>query len=134
LVHNKLLFILRNFKVTTMKPIKPSAYIRFLNQLDSVDPINLSKKLDLTEEQLLNHIALKTSQGKELLVGDLISLSELGSQATLHGRIKSLVAMGLVKLNEDRTDGRRRFVIPTAKALKHYEQLSTCLEKALKSS
>lgn len=117
-----------------MEPIKPSAYIRFLNQLDSLDRINLGKKLDLTEEQLLNHIAIKTSQGKELLVGDLISLSEIGSQATLHGRIKSLIAMGFVRLNEDRSDGRRRFVIPTEKALKHYEQLSICLEKALKSS
>ncbi len=117
-----------------MKPIKQSAYISFLNQLDSLDQINLGKKLDSTEEQLLNHIALKTSQGKKLLVGDLISLSELGSQAMLHGRIKSLVEMDFVKLNEDRADGRRRFVIPTAKALKHYEQLSTCLEKALKSS
>jgi len=117
-----------------MKPIKPSAYIRFLNQLDSLDRINLGKKLDLTEEQLLNHIILKTSQGKELLVGDLISLSELGSQATLHGRIKSLVVMGFVKLDQDSSDGRRKLVIPTLKAIKHYEQLSTCLEKALKSS
>lgn len=132
-MHNKLVFTLRRIKVI-MKPIKPSAYIRFLNQLDSLDRINLGKKLDLTEEQLLNHITLKTSQGKELLVGDLISLSELGSQATLHGRIKSLVEMGFVKLNEDSSDGRKKFVIPTLKAIKHYEQLSTCLEKALKSS
>jgi DNA-binding MarR family transcriptional regulator len=69
-----------------------------------------------------------------MLVGDLIALSELSSQATLHGCIKSLVAMGFVKLNEDRVDGRRKFVIPRAKALKHYEYLSAYLEKALKSS
>jgi len=133
-VHNKLVFTLRRVKVITMKPIKPSSYLCFLDYLDSLDPINLDMKLDSIEEQLLNHITLKTSQGKKLLVGDLISLSEIGSQATLHGRIKSLVETGFVKLNEDRADGRRRFVIPTAKALKHYEQLSTCLEKALKSS
>ena len=67
-------------------------------------------------------------------MGDLISLSEIGSQATLHGRIKNLVSMGYVKLNEDRSDGRKKFVIPTVKAVKHYEYLSACLEKALKSS
>ena len=110
------------------------AYIRFLNLLDSLDRINPGKKLDSTEEQLLNYITLANSQGRTLLVGDLISLSELGSQATLHGRIKNLVAMGYVKLGEDKADGRRKFVIPTAKAAKHYEGLSACLEKALKSS
>jgi DNA-binding MarR family transcriptional regulator len=117
-----------------MTAIKPTAYIRFLNYLDSLNRINSGKKLDSIEEQLLNRITLANSQGKDLLVGDLISLGKLGSQATLHGRIKNLVAMGYVRLNEDKADGRKKFVIPTAKALKHYEHLSTCLEKALKSS
>lgn len=127
------MFTLRGGKIISMKAIKPTAYIRFLNYLDSLDRINSGKKLDSTEEQLLNRITLANSQGKDLLVGDLISLSELGSQATLHGRIKNLVAMGYVKLNEDKDDGRKKFVIPTAKALKHYEHLSACIEKALKS-
>jgi len=111
-----------------------NAYIRFLNLLDSLDRINPGKKLDSTEEQLLNHITLANSQGRSLLVGDLISLSKFGSQATLHGRIKNLVAMGYVKFHEDKTDGRKKFVTPTAKALKHYQHLSACIEKALKSS
>lgn len=117
-----------------MRLYKTSAYIRFLNCLDALNRINPDKKLDATEEQLLNRITVTTSEGKGLLVGDLICLSEIGSQATLHGRIKNLVAMGYVRLNEDKVDGRKKFVIPTAKALKHYELLSTCLEKALKIS
>jgi len=121
-------------KISAMKAIKPSAYIRFLNFMDGLDRISPGKKLDATEEQLLNRIALGASQGNVLLVGDLISLRELGSQATLHGRIQNLVAMGYVKLNEDKADARRKQVIPTVKAMKHYEDLSACLEKALKSS
>lgn len=121
-------------KIINMKAIKPSAYIRFLNAIDSLDRINPIKKLDSTEEQLLNKITLAATQGHNLLVGDLISLSELGSQATLHGRIKNLVVMGYVKLNEDKSDGRKKSVTPTAKALKHYENLSVCLEKALRGN
>ena len=117
-----------------MKAIKPSAYIRFLNCLDALDRMNPGKKLDSTEEQLLNQVVLAATHGRELLVGDLISMNELGSQATLHGRIKNLVVMGYIKLNEDKLDGRKKFVKPTAKALKHYENLSTCIEKALRSS
>jgi DNA-binding MarR family transcriptional regulator len=117
-----------------MKLLKSSAYIRFLNCLDSLDHISPGKALDSKEEQLLNYISLGASQGRQLLVGDLIALSELGSQATLHGRIKSLLAMGYIKFGEDKSDGRKRYVIPTAKAAKHYERLSLCLEKALKNS
>ena len=117
-----------------MKPIKPYAYIRFLKYLDNLDRINPSKKINIIEEQLLNKITLAASQGEGLLVGDLISFSEMGSQATLHGRIKNLVAMGYVKLNEDKSDGRKKFVTPTAKALKQYEHISVCLERAMRSS
>ncbi len=115
-----------------MKLLKPSAYIRFLNCLDSLDRIAPGKELDSKEEQLLNHIMLALAQGKQVLVGDLITLSELGSQATLHGRIKNLSAMGYIRFTDDESDGRKKFVMPTAKAVKHYERLSACLEKALK--
>ena len=117
-----------------MQSIKPSAYVCFLNLLDGLERVNPGKKLDSTEEQLLNHVTLANSKGKSILVGDLSSLSEFGSKTSLHGRIKNLVAKGYMKLNQDRADGRRKFVIPTAKAVKHYEYLSACLEKALKSS
>ena len=62
-----------------MKIIKPTAYTRFLNLLDGLDRINPGRKMDATEEQLLNKIILAGTQGTELLVGDLISLSELGA-------------------------------------------------------
>jgi hypothetical protein len=41
-------------KIENMKAIKPTAYIRFLNCLDALDRMNPGKKLDSTEEQLLN--------------------------------------------------------------------------------
>jgi DNA-binding MarR family transcriptional regulator len=116
-----------------MKLLKTSAYIRLLNCLNGLDHINRIAGLDGKEGRLLNHLILAGVHEKQLLVGDLIALSELGSQATLHGRIKSLTAMGFIKLAEDKSDGRRKLVTPTAKTLKHYESLSACLEKALKS-
>ena len=61
------MFTLRGGKIISMKAIKPTAYIRFLNYLDSLDRINSGKKLDSTEEQLLNRITLANSQGKDLL-------------------------------------------------------------------
>jgi DNA-binding MarR family transcriptional regulator len=116
-----------------MKLIKSSSYIRFLACVDGLDRMNLGQSLDSTEEQMLNYLSLKYAQGQETLVGDVIHLDHLGSQATLHGRLKKLVAMGYVVLVEDKSDARKKAVMPTAKARKYYDKLSSCLEQALKN-
>lgn len=112
--------------------LKSPAYIRFLNLIDVLDRINPGKKLDATEESLLDKIVLSAHQGEIVLVGDLISLSELGSQATLHGRLKNLRAMGLIDMTAEE-DGRKKHVVPTKLAIKRYEELSKCLEKAVRA-
>jgi DNA-binding transcriptional ArsR family regulator len=123
---------LRHIKMaTTFKPKNP-AYIRFLNLLDILDRINPGMKLDAIEENLLNKIVLSAHQGQVVLVGDLISLTELGSQATLHGRLKNLRAMGLIEMATEE-DGRKKHVVPTKLAMKRYEELSKCLEKAVRA-
>jgi DNA-binding MarR family transcriptional regulator len=110
-----------------------TSYLRFLNLIDAIDRINPGKKLDCTEEDLLDKIVLASYAKKAILVGDLISLSELGSQATLHGRLKNLSAMGYIKMAAN-VDGRKKEVVPTKMAIKRYEEISKCLEKAVKTS
>jgi DNA-binding MarR family transcriptional regulator len=95
--------------------------------------MNPGKKLDSTEESLLDRIVLSFHAKQAILVGDLISISELGSQATLHGRLKSISAMGYIKMAANE-DGRKKEVVPTKIALKRYEEISKCLEKAAKAS
>lgn len=112
---------------------KTSPYLKFLNLLDSIDRMNPGKKLDCIEESLLNRVVSSAQVNQAILVGDLISLSELGSQATLHGRLKNLCALGYVKMASNE-DGRKKEVLPTKMALKRYEEISKCLEKAVKSA
>ena len=112
---------------------KASPYLRFLNLLDAIDRINPGKKLDSIEESLLNKIILASVAKQSVLVGDLISISDLGSQATLHGRVKNLSAMGYIKMAANE-DGRKKEVLPTKIALKRYEDISKCLEKAAKAA
>jgi len=116
-----------------MAIIKSPSYIRFLNLLDTLDRINPGKKLDNVEESMLDKIVQCAHLKEPLLVGDLISLAELGSQATLHGRLKNLSAMGYIKMVSN-TDGRKKEVLPTKLAIKRYEEISKCLEKAAKSA
>ena len=116
-----------------MSTVKPSCYIRFLNLIDALDRINPGKKLDSIEESLLDKIILSFDAKQTILVGDLISLSELGSQATLHGRLKNLSAMGYIKMAANE-DGRKKEVVPSKMAIKRYEEISKCLAKAAKVS
>jgi DNA-binding MarR family transcriptional regulator len=116
-----------------MSTIKSSSYVRFLNLMDVLDRINPGKRLDSVEESLLDKIVLSFHAKQSILVGDLISMSELGSQATLHGRLKNLSAMGYIKMAANE-DGRKKEVVPSKIAIKRYEEISKCLEKAVKAS
>ena len=116
-----------------MSSTKPSPYIKFLNLLDVLDRINPGKKLDCIEESLLDKVVSCAHAKQAILVGDLISISDLGSQATLHGRLKNLSALGYIKMAAN-ADGRKKEVLPTKIALKRYEEISKCLEKAAKAS
>jgi len=116
-----------------MSTNKQSPYLRFLNLIDTLDRINPGKKLDTIEESLLDKIIACAHNKQSILVGDLISLAELGSQATLHGRLKNLSAMGYIKMAANE-DGRKKEVLPTKVAIKRYEEISKCLEKAARSA
>lgn len=116
-----------------MSTIKSACYIRFLNFIDALDRINPGKKLDSIEESLLDKIIVNFHANQSILVGDLISMSDLGSQATLHGRLKNLSAMGYIKMAANE-DGRKKEVVPSKAAIKRYEEISKCLEKAVKSA
>ncbi len=114
-----------------MPALKTSSYIKFLNLVDAIDRINPGKKLDCIEESLLDKIVSCAHAKQAILVGDLISISDLGSQATLHGRLKNLSALGYIKMAAN-ADGRKKEVLPTKLALRRYEEMSKCLEKAVK--
>ncbi len=91
-------------------------------------------ELDFTEEQLLNRVMwVAWDREQTILVGDLLTAHELGSQATLHGRIKNLQVMGYIKLSIDKADARKKHIIPTKLALSHYEKLSMQMESVLQT-
>ena len=108
------------------------SYIRFLNLINSIDHIKSVDQIDSIEEALLNHIALTKLEDQELLVMDIIALEHLGSRATLHKRIKNLVARGYIQLIIDAQDERKKNVVLATKAHRYYERLSKLIDKATK--
>lgn len=109
---------------------KSLTYLRFLNTLDTLERVNPAAKLDFLEIQLLEHVLRTTSQDQTVLIGDLLKLNHLGSQATLHGRIKNLIANGYFKVTLDKQDARKKSVSPTKLAEKYLIFMSECVLKA----
>jgi hypothetical protein len=108
---------------------KPNSYIRFLKLVEILNSKSKFRGLDSIEKHLLNSIMLDDQAGQSILVGDLLKLSLLGSQATLHGRLKNLRSIGYIKLVEQ-DDARKKRVVPTNQAYKFFEALSVCMLKA----
>jgi len=105
------------------------SYFRFLELVNLIADIKPSIALDKFEILLLDHIALALSQNTDLFVKDLICLSEIGSLATLHNRLKNLVVQGYIRLIADDQDSRKKHVVLTAKARKYYENLSRLIDQ-----
>ena len=105
------------------------SYFRFLELCNLIADIKPRIALDKVEILLLDHIALALSQNTDLFVKDLICLSEIGSLATLHNRIKNLVVRGYIRLVADDQDNRKKHVVLTAKARKYYENLSRLIDQ-----
>jgi hypothetical protein len=110
-----------------------NGYIRFLDLVEILQAKSKIRTLDSTEKHLLNNIMLDDSVGKPIFVGDILRLNLLGSQATLHGRLKNLRSIGYIKLIEQ-DDARKKRVMPTTQAYKLFELLSACMARALKES
>ena len=67
-------------------------------------------------------------------VQDLITMSHIASQATLHKELKELVAKGYVSLKISPSDGRVKLVTLTKKSNQLLDHLSKVLSKCSKSS
>ena len=109
---------------------KSNIYIRFLRLVRVLNSKSHARKLDSIEIQLLDNIMLDDQENHAVFVSDLLGLRALGSQATLHCRLKNLRHLGYVDFITQ-VDARRKRVVPTDQANKRFELLSECMEQAL---
>lgn len=83
--------------------------------------------VDANEKALFDALALRWSQGQPLTVREAISQAHLGSPATLHKRLKRLIAKDLVVACHEGADRRTKFLQPSNKGMVYIEWLSTQL-------
>ncbi|MGV0981794.1 MAG: MarR family transcriptional regulator [Polynucleobacter sp.] len=102
---------------------------KYLELLTSLDKSNKQLGLDGMDVLLLNVIAKASAEKRILNVKDLLTLKEIASQATIHGRLKKLVDKKLVVLKANGGDARLKEVVLTKLAHNRYEMLSKVISK-----
>jgi DNA-binding MarR family transcriptional regulator len=102
-----------------------SKYFKYLAILEKSN-----RQLDLnnTDVLILNTIAKAEDARRTFYVKDLLSLKEVASQATIHGRLKHLVNSKLIMLKANKDDGRVKEVKLTKLAHQRYKTLSKAIE------
>ena len=121
---------MNEYMVMSLSTKNLPAYLRFMQLAESFDRMNLTSKLDHVEKELLDKLISAYYNGEFPLMGDLIALKMIASQATLHSRIKSLIAKGYIDIVADDEDSRKKHLVPTRLALTFYANLSDALVKA----
>lgn len=111
-----------------------SAYLRFLNLMQAVRTLPMFPTIDALEERLLNVLAASWAQDKKITVLTATAMLSDTSATTLHRRLKSMRAKGLIDLQVDTVDFRVKYVVPTALTQRYFSELGACMHKAAQSS
>ncbi len=107
-------------------------YMRFLQLAEAIRGLPSLPSLDPLEERILALVARAGQQRERLSVRDMMAKEDLGSPATIHGRLKSMREKGWIMLT-DTEDARRKQIELTQAALLHFDKLSKCMMQATKN-
>ena len=110
-------------------PIPSQLYMLFLSLAQGVRDLPELPKMDATEERLMHLFAIAWFSGKNIGVMDAMEMVEDISPRTVHRRLKTLRAKGLLALDSDHS-GTKKFVVPTELANTYFSQMGHCLLKA----
>lgn len=91
-----------------------TAYLDFVDRRDS-----LREQCDLSiKECLVLRIITRRHLNQEpFRVKQLLEMDFIASPATIHGIIKKLVSKKAIKLVQDKTDGRVKYLVPSSKSM-----------------
>ena len=106
--------------------IKKAAGAVFL--LQQIRMIQQGIKLtDPVEIALINRIALYEAHKQDIAVSNVIKWQDLGSAATLHGRLLRLLKRKYVIFSKSADDARLRFVNLAPLGLEYYAQIGEAM-------
>lgn len=106
------------------------AYLKFLNLVKAIRDLPTFPTLDAVEQTLLESFAAVWHTGKQITVLEAMHMSKEISPSTVHRRLKSLRAMGMLELVSDEVDTRIKYVTASPRANEYFSALDRCMLEA----
>ena len=98
--------------------------LRYLQFDDSYQDVKNKYDVKSTEFQILRVIAKASlRESLPIKVRNLLDMSSIASPATIHKAMKSLIAKGLLKVISDKFDARIKYLAPTPRAIRLFNEL-----------
>lgn len=107
-----------------------SAYLRFLQLINTIEALPGLNELAANEKALFDSVLVHWSKGHPLTVRMAIGQELLGSPATLHKRLKRLIAKDLILTRYQGGDKRTKYLEPSEKGLAYVEWLDSNMSTA----
>lgn len=119
-------------RITLKKTNTHHLHMQFLQNALAEKPNKNSPKLTLNEQHLLEQIAIRCEMGSPINVSEAGLMRQFGCVATVHHHIQNLCAAGLIFLDVDQKDRRKKFIYLSSDGLEYFKQIEDCLDSALK--
>ncbi len=111
--------------------VNSMAYVRFLNLLGALRSDPASPQLDPLERELLDLLAQRWAGDVKVTVLDAMHSGVAGmSPSTVHRRLKTLKAAGLIMQVPDDADNRIKYLMPTDRSREYYDRLGAALRSS----
>jgi len=105
-----------------------NVYLKFLQNIASLEPIQLSHKdLSPTAILLLNEIAVKHFEQQLLNVSQALGFRALGSPANLHRKLDELLEAGMISLSYNGNNRRTKYITLTQAATDYFQTMSKAM-------
>lgn len=106
------------------------SYSRFLQLQREVRAKPGAPGMDAMEERVLEALAVCWGQGRPVTVLQAMSMTGEASPTTVHRRLKSLRKRDLIRLHEDESDNRIKYIHATDAVMAYLNQMGRCVQEA----
>jgi DNA-binding MarR family transcriptional regulator len=106
-------------------------YMQFLQISLANRPQKNLVTLTLNEQHLLEQIAIRCEIGNPINVTEACQMHQFGCISTVHHQIHKLNTLGLIFLEADQDDLRKKLINLSPDGLEYFKQIEDCLDLAL---
>ena len=122
---------LEDERIALKKSSTHHLYMQFLQMALTNKPNKTWPTLTLNEQHLLEQIAIRSDMSNPISVREACLIRQFGCVSTIHHQIQKLIAAGLIVLQSDENDRRKKFINLSLDGLKYFKHIEDCLDKAL---